>query len=100
MTDKFAIWSFVSENSGEVLVHGMIFRTEPNMTRYSVKLRGLISDKKYVVDGDNTIYTGKALMEGGILLPKPWEISSRLNCISKKYNYTERRIQYETTSFY
>lgn len=72
MTDKFAIWSFVSENSGEVLVHGMIFRTEPNMTRYSVKLRGLISDKKYVVDGDDTIYTGKALMEGGILLPKPW----------------------------
>ncbi|RGM22052.1 alpha-galactosidase [Eubacterium sp. OM08-24] len=72
MTDKFAIWSFVSENSGEVLVHGMIFRTEPNMTRYSVKLRGLISNKKYVVDGDNTIYTGKALMEGGILLPKPW----------------------------
>ena len=72
MTDKFAIWSFVSENSGEVLVHGLIFRTEPNMTRYSVKLRGLISDKKYVVDGDNKIYTGKALMEGGILLPKPW----------------------------
>ena len=72
MTDKFAIWSFVSENSGEVLVHGMIFRTEPNMTRYSVKLRGLIPNKKYVVDGDNTIYTGKALMEGGILLPKPW----------------------------
>lgn len=72
MTDKFAIWSFVSENSGEVLVHGMIFRTEPNMTRYPVKLRGLIPDKKYVVDGDNTIYTGKALMEGGILLPKPW----------------------------
>lgn len=72
MTDKFAIWSFVSENSGEVLVHGMIFRTESNMTRYPVKLRGLIPDKKYVVDGDNTIYTGKALMEGGILLPKPW----------------------------
>lgn len=72
MTDKFAIWSFVSENSGEVLVHGMIFRTEPNMLRYPVKLRGLIPDKKYAVDGDNTIYTGKALMEGGILLPKPW----------------------------
>ena len=72
MTDKFAIWSFVSENSCEALVHGMIFRTEPNMTRYSVKLRGLIPDKKYVVDGDNTIYTGKALMVGGILLPKPW----------------------------
>ena len=72
MTDKFAIWSYVSENSVEVLVHGMIFRTEPNMTRYAVKLRGLIPDKKYVVDGDNTIYTGKALMEGGILLPKPW----------------------------
>ena len=72
MTDKFAIWSFVSENSVEVLVHGMIFRTEPNMTRYAVKLRGLIPDKKYAVDGDNTIYTGKALMEGGILLPKPW----------------------------
>lgn len=72
MTDKFAIWSFVSEDHCEVLVHGMIFHTEPNMLRYPIKLRGLIPDKKYVVDGDNKIYTGKALMEGGILLPEPW----------------------------
>lgn len=70
MNDKFAIWSFVSENQSDVLIQGMIFRTEANMLRYPIKLRGLCPDKKYVLEG--SVYTGKALMEGGILLPKVW----------------------------
>ena len=72
LTDNYAIWSFVSEDCSEALVHGMIFRTEPNMLRYFVKLRGLAPEKEYAVDGTDKVYTGRALMEGGILLPKSW----------------------------
>lgn len=71
LADNYAIWSFVSEDCSEALVHGMIFRTEPNMLRYSVKLRGLVPEKKYAIDGEEKVYTGMALMKGGILLPKP-----------------------------
>ncbi|MGN0450666.1 MAG: alpha-galactosidase [Acutalibacteraceae bacterium] len=72
LADNYAIWSFVSDDCSEALVHGMIFRTEPNMLRYSVKLRGLAPEKEYAVDGTDKVYTGRALMEGGILLPKSW----------------------------
>lgn len=72
MEDKFAIWSFVSEDKKQVLVHGMIFRTEANMLRYPVRLRGLDAAKKYRLDETGKIFTGKALMEAGILLPKAW----------------------------
>lgn len=70
MEDKYAIWSYVSEDQSEVLVHGMIFRTEPNMISYLVKLRGLNPDGMYTFEG--RAYTGKSLMEGGILLPRSW----------------------------
>ena len=62
----------MSDDCSEALVHGMIFRTEPNMLRYSVKLRGLAPEKEYVIDGEEKVHTGRALMEGGILLPKSW----------------------------
>ena len=72
MEDKFAIWSFVSEDKKQVLVHGMIFRTEANMLRYPVRLRSLDAAKKYRLNETGQIYTGKALMEAGILLSKAW----------------------------
>jgi alpha-galactosidase len=67
--DKYAAWEFAAEDKSEVLVHGMIFRTEPNMLRHTVKLRGLEPDKHYRLESDGSIYTGSALMNGGILLP-------------------------------
>jgi alpha-galactosidase len=69
-TDKFALWSYVSEDKSEALVHGMIFKTESNMLRYNAKLRGLNPDKNYSLVGTENVYSGKALLEGGILLPK------------------------------
>lgn len=72
MEDKFAIWSFVSEDKKQALVHGMIFRTEANMLRYPVRLRGLDGAKQYRLNETGQIYTGQALMEAGILLPKAW----------------------------
>jgi alpha-galactosidase len=72
MEDKFAVWSYVSEDQKKVLVHGMIFRTEPNMLRYPIFLRGLDPDKKYRLKENGDVYSGSALMHGGILLPKAW----------------------------
>jgi alpha-galactosidase len=68
--DKFALWAYVSEDKSEALVHGMIFKTESNMLRYNAKLRGLNPDKNYILLGTENVYSGKALLEGGILLPK------------------------------
>lgn len=70
--DKYAIWEFVSEDKKEILVQGIIFRTEPNMLRYPIKLRGIEENYNYTLDSDNVTYTGGALLNGGILLPKSW----------------------------
>ena len=72
MNDKFAVWEFVSEDKKEVLVNGVIFRTEPNRTQYLIKLRGLLADADYRLDDSGEVYKGSALMNGGILLPKSW----------------------------
>ncbi len=72
MNDKFAVWEFVSEDKKEVLVNGVIFRTEPNRTQYLIKLRGLLPDADYRLDDSGMVYKGSALMNGGILLPKSW----------------------------
>jgi len=72
MADNYALWAFVSDDKSEVLVHGVIYRAEPNMIKYAVKLRGIDPDKKYRLGGSERVYTGKALMAGGILLPRTW----------------------------
>lgn len=72
MNDKFAVWEFVSEDKKEVLVNGVIFRTEPNRIQYLIKLRGLLPDADYRLDDSGMVYKGSALMNGGILLPKSW----------------------------
>ena len=72
LTDKFAVWQFTSEDKSKILVHGMIYRTETNSLRYQIKLRGISEDKTYRLNADGSVYTGRALMNGGILLPRPW----------------------------
>ena len=72
MTENYALWSFVSEDQSEVLVHGMIFAARANTLRYRVRLRGLHPEKKYCLEGTGEVYSGAALMQGGILLPGSW----------------------------
>lgn len=72
MTDNSALWSYVSENKDEVLVHGMIYRTEPNMKRKAIRLAGLDENAEYQLVGTDEKYNGPALMNGGILLPQSW----------------------------
>ena len=70
LKDNFALWQYVSEDKKEVLVHGIIFRTEPNKMQSAVKLRELLPNENYRLEGSNEVYKGSALMTGGILLPK------------------------------
>lgn len=86
--DKYAIWAFSSEDESEVIIQGLIFKTEANMIRCNIKLRGFDPKKKYIEEKSGKIYDGKALLEGGILLPASWgdyfPINIHFKEISKK----------------
>ena len=71
-TENGAFWSFVAKDGTEILVQGMIFRTEPNMNRKSLHLTGLDPDVIYQDTESGIRYTGASLMSGGLLLPKTW----------------------------
>ncbi len=70
LRDKYAVWAFAAPDSSELLVQGIIFRAEANSLRHNIRLRGLDPNKLYRLDGEEYIYSGKALTEGGILLPR------------------------------
>lgn len=70
-TENIALWEYASEDMSEVLIHGMVFRTEPNMKCIAIKAV-LDPECKYKISGSTEVYTGAALMNGGILLPKTW----------------------------
>lgn len=73
LTDPFdsnlSLWEYVSEDKSEILLQGMQFRAVPNFIKNQIKLRGLDENKNYIVASDEKVYSGKALMSGGILLP-------------------------------
>lgn len=72
MAEDAALWEFAAQDGSEVLVQGMLFHAEANVLRRTVQLRGLDAKKRYRLDGTEQVYTGAALMAGGVLLPKAW----------------------------
>lgn len=72
MAEDAALWEFAAQDGSEVLVQGMMFHAEANVLRCTVQLRGLDAEKRYRLDGTEQVYTGAALMAGGVLLPKAW----------------------------
>lgn len=68
--DNMCVWSFVSEDKKEVLIQGVVFRAASNTLRHRIRLRGLAPEEEYRMEKEDCIYTGKALMSGGILLPQ------------------------------
>lgn len=67
---NLSVWEFVAKDRSEALVQGVVYRAEPNELRRRVKLTGLAQEARYQVEGVENIYTGAALMQGGILLPE------------------------------
>ena len=68
MAEDAALWEFAAQDGSEVLVQGMLFHAEANVLRRTVQLRGLDAEKRYRLDGTEQVYTGAALMAGGVLL--------------------------------
>ncbi|MBO5033292.1 MAG: alpha-galactosidase [Lachnospiraceae bacterium] len=63
------IWAFVSKDQTEALVQGVVFRAASNTLRARIRLAGLAADAEYRLTESGQVFTGKALMTGGVLLP-------------------------------
>ena len=68
--DNMSAWAFVSQEQTQILVQGVVFRAAANALRLRLRLAGLKADAVYRSSQDGRTYTGRALMSGGILLPK------------------------------
>ncbi len=73
MQGDMAAWEWHDPKSGQVLVQGVVYRTQPNCLKRRVRLMGLDPEGQYCLqtsekDVDQRLYTGMALMQGGVLL--------------------------------
>ena len=67
---RIAAWQWNDNTNGNVLVQGVVFRAVANMVRDKIKLMGVDALAKYKLKGTGEIYSGIALMTGGILIPR------------------------------
>lgn len=65
-----AAWSWVSGDKSKVLVQGVVFRAVSNSLRRRLQLCGLDRNAEYRAEDGSGVFTGAALMSGGILLPR------------------------------
>ena len=65
----YTAWSYVSKDQRKASLSVIYTDLHGNPKPVRVKLKGLKKDASYDVDG--TVYTGNALMRGGLLIPKP-----------------------------
>lgn len=68
--DGMSAWSWISEDKKTILVQGVLFRAKPNVLRKTLRLMGLEAKKNYKIAGTEGVYTGVALMSGGVLLQR------------------------------
>lgn len=68
--DGMSAWSWISEDKKTILVQGVLFRAKPNVLRKTLRLMGLEDKKNYKIAGTEEVYTGVALMSGGVLLQR------------------------------
>ena len=69
---KFDCWEIVSEDKNEAMVAFVQVMNRPNFKSRRIKLKGLDLNKKYRLEGEDTVYTGEALMYAGIQIQNPW----------------------------
>ncbi|MGN0397890.1 MAG: alpha-galactosidase [Candidatus Fimimorpha sp.] len=67
----YTAWEFVSEDQSEALVSAVITKVYANGATLIVKPEGLQKDALYQIDGKEQVYSGAALMNGGICIPLP-----------------------------
>ena len=71
--DDFCAWSFVSKNRKKCLFDFAMLHRRANPIPITIRLQGLNPKALYKVRGQETIYSGAALMYGGYTLPMTLE---------------------------
>ncbi len=66
----FEAWMFVAPDGGEALVSVVTTRVRANALFPWIRLRGLRKDRKYRLEGTDTVLDGGALMTAGYCLPR------------------------------
>ena len=69
LKDELGAWAFVSEDRSEALVNVVMLKQHGNMTVNYVKMRGLVPEAYYRIDGHDRLYSGAALMQAGLPVP-------------------------------
>ena len=67
-TKYYTVWEVAREDGSEAIVASVRNRNEAGLIHEIVKLKGLIPDKYYRINGEDKLYLGVALMEQGIRL--------------------------------
>ncbi|MBO5356663.1 MAG: alpha-galactosidase [Clostridia bacterium] len=65
-TKYYTVWEVAKEDGSEAIVASVRNRNEAGLVHEIVKLKGLISDKFYRINGGEQLYLGGALMEHGL----------------------------------
>ena len=68
----YSAWMFAAKDGGEALVNLVLTHVRANGPFPHVKLRGLIPEARYRLEGTDQICTGAALMYGGYSFPPVW----------------------------
>ena len=88
---RIAAWQWNDNTNGNVLVQGVVFRAVANMVRDKIKLMGVDALAKYKLKGTGEIYSGMALMTGGILIPRTTGDDAAFELFFEKLaNYEEK----------
>ncbi len=70
--EPFACWEFVREDGSEAWVVDIYLRAVANRYPAFVKIRGLVPDAQYRINGSKETYSGASLMYCGIKLLHRW----------------------------
>jgi len=68
----WSAWMFAAKDGSEALVNLVLTHVRANGAFPYVRLRGLIPDAKYRLDGEERVFSGAALMYAGYSFPPAW----------------------------
>lgn len=69
---RFDCWEVVSEDKKEALVTFVQVLNRANFKSRRIRLKGLDAKKQYRIEGEETVYSGEALMYAGLQIANPW----------------------------
>ncbi|MBR1781473.1 MAG: alpha-galactosidase [Oscillospiraceae bacterium] len=67
--NDFDAWQFAARDGSEALLNLIVNRTQANAQQFRIRWKGLDPDGFYRIEGEDTLFTGDALMYGGYAFP-------------------------------